>query len=131
MSERFTTADGRTLAYTRTGGGPLHVCHCGGPGFSGATLGDLGGLGRRFELAATAPRFALKYDERIMKYWTSSDDPTIAPALAARRRRFAKGRQMTTSSPAFAMRAVWSSPTPATSSGWTSPMHSGKRWRDS
>jgi proline iminopeptidase len=159
MSERFTTADGRTLAYTRTGGGPLLVCHCGGPGFSGATLGDLGGLDLSFELlildprgtgestrpadgayhladyvadveelrthlgldevdllghshggfvamsyaavhpervrrlvlAAAAPRFAPKYDERIMKYWTTSEDPTIAAALAARRQRFAKG----------------------------------------
>ena len=42
MKKSFTTSDGRTLSYTQTGTGPLLVCHAGGPGFSGATLGDLG-----------------------------------------------------------------------------------------
>lgn len=45
-----------TPAYTRTGSGSLLVCHCGGPGFSGATLGDLGGLGKSFELLVIDPR---------------------------------------------------------------------------
>ena len=148
-----------TPAYKRTGTGPLLVCHCGGPGFSGATLGDLGGLVESFELVildprgtgetprpidgsyrqedyiadleelrahlgleqvdllghshggfvamsyaaaypkrvrrlvlvATAPRFADEYVERITKYWTASDDPSIAAALDARRSRVAKG----------------------------------------
>ena len=44
MSASFVTSDGHTLAYRRIGDGPLLVCHCGGPGFPGATLGDLGGL---------------------------------------------------------------------------------------
>jgi pimeloyl-ACP methyl ester carboxylesterase len=148
------------VAVRREGSGPLVVCHPGGPGFSGATLGDLGELARDFELvivdprgtgasarpdddraylledyvadleelrqhlevdaidllghshggfvaiayaathpqrvrrlvlAATAPRFSGTYDERIAKYWTASDDPSIAAALDARRRRFAKG----------------------------------------
>jgi proline-specific peptidase len=56
MKESFTTSDGRTLSYTRTGTGPLLVCHAGGPGFSGATLGDLGGLRDRFELVVLDPR---------------------------------------------------------------------------
>jgi pimeloyl-ACP methyl ester carboxylesterase len=56
MKENLTTSDGRTLSYTRTGTGPLLVCHAGGPGFSGATLGDLGGLGNRFELVVLDPR---------------------------------------------------------------------------
>jgi pimeloyl-ACP methyl ester carboxylesterase len=45
-----------TPAYKRTGMGPLLVCHCGGPGFSGATLGDLGGLAESFELLILDPR---------------------------------------------------------------------------
>jgi len=56
MKESFTTSDGRTLSYTLTGTGPPLVCHAGGPGFSGATLGDLGGLGDRFELVVLDPR---------------------------------------------------------------------------
>jgi pimeloyl-ACP methyl ester carboxylesterase len=56
MKESFTTSDGRTLSYTLTGSGPPLVCHAGGPGFSGATLGDLGGLGDRFELVFLDPR---------------------------------------------------------------------------
>jgi pimeloyl-ACP methyl ester carboxylesterase len=44
------------IAYTRRGTGPLLVCHCGGPGFSGATLGDLGGLEESFELLVVDPR---------------------------------------------------------------------------
>jgi pimeloyl-ACP methyl ester carboxylesterase len=56
MKESFTTGDGRTLSYTWTGTGPTLVCHAGGPGFSGATLGDLGGLGDRFELVVLDPR---------------------------------------------------------------------------
>ena len=148
------------VAVRREGSGPLLICHPGGPGFSGATLGDLGDLARDFELVivdprgtgesarpsddraylledyvadleelrqhleletidllghshggfvamfyaaahpqrvrrlvlvATAPRFSGTYDERIAKYWTASDDPTISAALDARRRRFAKG----------------------------------------
>jgi pimeloyl-ACP methyl ester carboxylesterase len=148
------------VAARREGTGPLLVCHPGGPGFSGATLGDLGDLARDFELVivdprgtgdstrpdderaylledyvadleqlrrhleleaidllghshggfvamsyaathpqrvrrlvlvATAPRFADKYDDRIAKYWTASDDPTITAALDARGRRIAKG----------------------------------------
>jgi proline iminopeptidase len=56
MKESFTTSDGRTLAYALTGTGRPLVCHAGGPGFSGATLGDLGGLGDRFELVVLDPR---------------------------------------------------------------------------
>jgi pimeloyl-ACP methyl ester carboxylesterase len=56
MTQSFKTSDGRTLSYTRTGTGLLLVCHAGGPGFSGATLGDLGGLGERFELVVLDPR---------------------------------------------------------------------------
>jgi pimeloyl-ACP methyl ester carboxylesterase len=44
------------LAVRRDGAGPLRVCHPGGPGFSGATLTDLGGLARSFELAIVDPR---------------------------------------------------------------------------
>lgn len=148
------------VAARRDGSGPLLVCHPGGPGFSGATLGDLGDLARDFELVivdprgtgesarpdddraylledyvadledlrqhleletidllghshggfvamsyaathpqrvrrlvlvATAPRFAGKYEERIARYWTTSDDASIAAALEARGRRIAKG----------------------------------------
>jgi len=45
-----------TLAHTRTGSGPLLVCHSGGPGFPSATLGDLGGLAEDFELLFVDPR---------------------------------------------------------------------------
>jgi proline iminopeptidase len=56
MKASLTTSDGRTLSYTLTGSGPMLVCHAGGPGFSGATLGDLGGLADRFELVVLDPR---------------------------------------------------------------------------
>lgn len=52
----LTTADGRTLAYRRVGSGPVLVCHPGGPGFSSAYLGDLGGLSRRNTLILLDPR---------------------------------------------------------------------------
>jgi pimeloyl-ACP methyl ester carboxylesterase len=44
------------LAWRREGAGPLLVCHPGGPGFSGATLTDLGGLAESFELVVVDPR---------------------------------------------------------------------------
>jgi len=44
------------LAYRREGTGPLLVCHPGGPGFSGATLTDLGGLADSLELVLVDPR---------------------------------------------------------------------------
>ena len=54
--ERLTTADGRTLAYHRSGSGPTLVCHPGGPGFSSLYLGDLAGLGDELELVLLDPR---------------------------------------------------------------------------
>jgi pimeloyl-ACP methyl ester carboxylesterase len=39
-----TTGDGRRLAYTVAGRGPVLVCHPGGPGFGGSYFEDLGGL---------------------------------------------------------------------------------------
>jgi proline iminopeptidase len=44
------------VAYRREGSGPLLVCHPGGPGFSGATLTDLGGLAESFECVVVDPR---------------------------------------------------------------------------
>ena len=52
----LTTADGRRLAYRRTGEGPTLVCHGGGPGFSGLYLADLGGLDQELELVLLDPR---------------------------------------------------------------------------
>ena len=54
--ERLTTADGRTLAFHRSGSGPTLVCHPGGPGFSSLYLGDLAGLGDELELVLLDPR---------------------------------------------------------------------------
>jgi proline iminopeptidase len=54
--ERLTTADGRTLAYHRSGSGPALVCHPGGPGFSSMYFGDLAGLGDELELVLLEPR---------------------------------------------------------------------------
>jgi pimeloyl-ACP methyl ester carboxylesterase len=54
--ERLKTADGRTLAYRRSGSGPTLVCHPGGPGFSSLYLGDLGGLDQELELVLLEPR---------------------------------------------------------------------------
>jgi proline iminopeptidase len=54
--ERLTTADGRTLAYHRSGSGPTLVCHPGGPGFSSLYFGDLAGLGDELELVLLEPR---------------------------------------------------------------------------
>jgi proline iminopeptidase len=52
----LTTADGRRLAYRRTGKGPTLVCHGGGPGFSALYLSDLGGLDQELELVLLDPR---------------------------------------------------------------------------
>ena len=54
--EALTASDGRRLAYTRTGSGPLLVCHGGGPGFSSLYLGNLGGLDDDLELVLLDPR---------------------------------------------------------------------------
>ena len=54
--ERLTTADGRTLAFHRSGSGTTLVCHPGGPGFSSLYLGDLAGLGDELELVLLDPR---------------------------------------------------------------------------
>jgi pimeloyl-ACP methyl ester carboxylesterase len=52
----LTTADGRRLAYRRSGSGPTLVCHPGGPGFSSSYLADLGGLDAELELVLLDPR---------------------------------------------------------------------------
>jgi proline-specific peptidase len=44
------------LTYRREGGGPILVCHPGGPGFSSAYLADLAGLGDSFTLVLLNPR---------------------------------------------------------------------------
>jgi pimeloyl-ACP methyl ester carboxylesterase len=46
------------LAYSRVGRGPLLLCQCGGPGFPGATLCDLGSLSGERELVILDPRGA-------------------------------------------------------------------------
>jgi proline-specific peptidase len=51
-----TTPDGRTLFFDRRGDGEPLVCHPGGPGFSGAYLGDLGGLDSSRSIVALDPR---------------------------------------------------------------------------
>jgi proline-specific peptidase len=56
VNESFRTQDGRTLTYRREGGGPLLVCHPGGPGFSSRYLADLAGLGVSFTLILLNPR---------------------------------------------------------------------------
>jgi proline iminopeptidase len=53
---KFTTKDGRELAYERIGTGPVLVVHSGGPGFSTTYLGDLAGLGDRHALVMLSPR---------------------------------------------------------------------------
>jgi pimeloyl-ACP methyl ester carboxylesterase len=52
----FKTRDGRTLFHELRGSGEVLVCHPGGPGFSGAYLGDLGGLGGARALVVLDPR---------------------------------------------------------------------------
>jgi pimeloyl-ACP methyl ester carboxylesterase len=54
--ERLTTADGRTLAYHRSGSGPTLICHPGGPGFSSLYFADLAALGDELELVLLDPR---------------------------------------------------------------------------
>jgi proline iminopeptidase len=66
--DRLTTADGRTLAYQRSGSGPMLVCHPGGPGFSSRYLGDLAGLGEELELVLLDPR------------GTGESDPALDPS---------------------------------------------------
>jgi len=50
------TPDGRSLFYETRGEGAPVVCHPGGPGFSGAYLGILGGLDRSYTIVALDPR---------------------------------------------------------------------------
>jgi proline iminopeptidase len=52
----LTTADGRRLAYRRTGSGRTLVCHGGGPGFSSLYLGNVGGLDEHLDLVLLDPR---------------------------------------------------------------------------
>ena len=52
----FNTGDGRKITYRLEGSGPMLVCHPGGPGFSGAELGDLGGLSGHRTLVLLDPR---------------------------------------------------------------------------
>jgi pimeloyl-ACP methyl ester carboxylesterase len=52
----LTAPDGRTLFYDAKSDGEVLVCHPGGPGFSGAGLGDLGGLARFRALVTLDPR---------------------------------------------------------------------------
>ena len=54
--ETFRTADGRVLAYRRSGSGPVLVCHPGGPGFSARYFGRLAGLVDDFTLVMLHPR---------------------------------------------------------------------------
>ena len=56
MSERFSTDDGRSLAYERRGSGPVLVCHPGGPGFSARLFDDAAGLDESFTLVLLDPR---------------------------------------------------------------------------
>jgi proline iminopeptidase len=63
----LTTADGRRLAYRRSGSGPILVCHPGGPGFSSRYLGDLAGLDEELELVLLDPR------------GTGGSDPALDP----------------------------------------------------
>jgi proline iminopeptidase len=58
----LTTPDGRRLFYDARGAGERLVCHPGGPGFSGAYLGDLGGLDRSHTIVALDPRGAGRSD---------------------------------------------------------------------
>jgi proline iminopeptidase len=53
---KFTTSDGRKLAYERIGTGPVVIVHPGGPGFSTTYLGDVAGLGDRHTLFILSPR---------------------------------------------------------------------------
>jgi proline iminopeptidase len=50
------TPDGRRLFYDARGAGEPLVCHPGGPGFSGAYLGELGGLALSRTIVALDPR---------------------------------------------------------------------------
>jgi proline iminopeptidase len=52
----LTTPEGRKLFYDMHGQGDLLLCHPGGPGFSGAYYGDLGGLDRSRTLVVLDPR---------------------------------------------------------------------------
>jgi len=56
MSQRFSTDDGRALAYERRGSGPVLVCHPGGPGFSARLFDDAAGLDESFTLVLLDPR---------------------------------------------------------------------------
>ena len=52
----LTAPDGRSLFFETRGDGAPVICHPGGPGFSGAYLGVLGGLDRSRTIVALDPR---------------------------------------------------------------------------
>jgi proline iminopeptidase len=52
----LTTPDGRRVSYDTHGAGEPLVCHPGGPGFSGAVLGDLGRVDESHTIVALDPR---------------------------------------------------------------------------
>src|SRR6201986_5386786 len=56
MTEAFTTPEVLTLSYERRGGGPLLVCHPGGPGGSAAEFRYFARLDDTFELVLLSPR---------------------------------------------------------------------------
>lgn len=62
MMSSLRTPDGRTLSYEVRGDGEPLVCHPGGPGFSSAYLGDLGGLDRFRAIVAIDPRGTRRSD---------------------------------------------------------------------
>ena len=70
----LTTADGRALAYRRTGSGPVLVCHPGGPGFSSRYFGDLAGLGGAFTLVLLNPRGTEGSDSPVDRLAYAVDD---------------------------------------------------------
>lgn len=57
------TPEGGNLFYEMRGDGAPIVCHPGGPGFSGAYLGDLGGLDRSRSVVALDPRGSGRSDQ--------------------------------------------------------------------
>jgi len=73
--------DGRRLFYDARGAGERLVCHPGGPGFSGAYLGELGGLDRSRAIVALDPRGTGQSDPPSLTDAYALDDYVADPGL--------------------------------------------------
>lgn len=78
------TSDGRRLTYSEAGSGPRLVCHPGGPGFSGAYFGGLGGVAAERTVVAVNPAGTAGSDPWTEEHTRSTAAQTTSKTFAVR-----------------------------------------------